>query len=393
MRTAGVLLFLWAALPSLLAQQQCPVGAGPPEATQVAAIQRALLNERVEEMSTDISIAAQEKIHKFKDTLVDLANAVMSCTPTESTSSVIQNTISSLLVKYPSNSTQTTDEVYGTDLEAIVSTPNTFPGLRVIQFRFATACGYDSLLLFYEAHLQHWQLKLRWQRNSYDKESGAFGDFVEYAMLPQASSNKWRVVVSHGHPWCTSRWSGFEIDLLEPGPVPSSPHVIWHEEDGYAREDAPKLRATSDGFDLRLDVGTIESDVMVRKGVFRYRVSGNSLERVQPIATNGRSFIDAWLQAPWSDAQRWTAPSALADAREAHEDFSRERAKKSWNVSYTYGPVHNCGMQRRAQVEIDRQPGDPTFYIVTSGNNSFTLESVSQKPDGRCSGPDIMKTP
>jgi hypothetical protein len=148
------------------------------------------------------------------------------------------------------------------------------------------------------------------------------------------------------------------------------------------------MNTTSDGFDLRLHVGTIEPYFMVKKGIFRYRVEGNSVERVQPIVINGRGFVDAWLQAPWTDAKKWTSAESIELAEKAHAHFAKDHT----NVSYEYGPVRSCTMKDSYEVEIDREPGGPTFYMIKSGINSFTLTAVSKKLTDAAVAPTSCKS-
>lgn len=295
-------------------------------------------------------------------------------------------------VKTPGPDKDSDTDIYGADLKISVSTPANALNLRSVEISFGISCGYDSMLLLYENSSSGWRPVLRWQRDDYDQASGAFGDFFLFQIIPARESGRWRVIAAHGYPWCTSRWSGFEMDLLEPSEDFSHPKVVWHTSHGYVREDTPRLTTTADGFDLRLEIGTIEANVMTRKGVFRYRVSGDTVERIQPIATNGRGFIDEWLQEPWNSAKQWVAPDILSVAEKNHAAFQKTRSDIKSNVGYEYGPVRSCRTSNLYQVEIDRDPTGPLYYTVRSGKNSFTLIGIGEKPNPQCNGPDLMKT-
>jgi hypothetical protein len=262
--------------------------------------------------------------------------------------------------------------------------------MRAIEVRFGIECGVDTVMLMYEPDSEGWHQALRWQSAEYSEVSGAFGDFFQYAVIPGKDSSPWRIAVAHGHPWCTSRWSGFDLDLLEPATNPASPRVVWHKSAGYVRESGPRMTAKEDGFELRLDVGTIESDAMVRKGIFRYRVVGNSVERLQPIAVNGRDFVDGWLQASWKEAKKWGVTERLPEFEKVHEDFARDRASKEWKIAYSYGPVRACTAKGRYEVAIDADPGGQMFFEIQQGRNSFTLVNFARASDKQCQGPDIM---
>lgn len=96
-----------------------------------------------------------------------------------------------------------------------VKRPANKPELMTVEWSFGIDCGNDSVLLVYE--FDHgWKRIVRWQSGDYSEISGAFGDFFQYAVVPLGAAGDWAVAVAHGHPWCTSRWSGFDLDVISP---------------------------------------------------------------------------------------------------------------------------------------------------------------------------------
>ena len=138
-----------------------------------------------------------------------------------------------------------------------------------------------------------WRQVLKWQSEKYSEVNDAFGDFFEYSIAPLSSSGQWAVAVAHGHPWCTSRWSGFDIDIIAPVHHAAPQRVLFHKNYGYSREADPVMEAKADGFELRLKIGMMDG-ITTRLGIYRYRTIGN-VQRIQPVAMNGRDFVDEWL--------------------------------------------------------------------------------------------------
>jgi len=294
---------------------------------------------------------------------------------------------------------------YGANLQVKVTAPVAQTSLRIVELRFDIECGGDTILLAYELARRNSQVisvagahvdsgtpdglgrVLRWQAAPYEEINGAFGDFFEYVVLPGQDEKSWRLVVAHGTDWCTSRWSGYKIDLIEP--QAGAARVVWHYQQGYVLESDPRLVARPNGFELRLDVGTIESEQMTRKGVFRYVVDGDTVRRVGPIAVDGRGFVDEWLQLPWSEAKQWSVAEGSEGFEKAHEAFARGR--KDASVTYSYGPVRACLMKGQYEVEIDAEPGGKQFYDIREGPNGYTMVNFGTTQDERCSGPDLMK--
>jgi hypothetical protein len=121
--------------------------------------------------------------------------------------------------------------------------------------------------------------------------------------------------------------------------------------------------------------------------------------RVQPIANNGRDFVDEWLQSPWAEAQQWTSPAKLDQLKPTHENIaSLQIADSKEPPELTYGPVRSCSDSHShfqvglildwttAQKPI-RQ--DRLYFQIQQGYNSFTMLSSSNSPDLKCTGPDI----
>lgn len=388
-------------LPSSLAAQQ----ACQPEtaSAHLRSAQSDLLRQPTQEMQTEVSPLLQAKITALKSALITAVNAGMQCMPAAADAPAIERSLAKLLganepeKPLPSSANDpaskpelaTQSGSYGAELKISVSTPANAPSLRAVKVSYGIECGSDTMLLLYTASSGRWQQTLAWQSGTYSEVSGAFGDWLLYAVIPGNNPSDMRIAVAHGTAWCTSNMSGFKIDLLTPVQGKSELRVIWHREEGYRRESDPRIIPRPDGFELRADVSTIETEQVIRKGIFRYRVLGDKVERIRPIALDGRGFVDAWLQAPWSDARQWSLPAGIPTFARVHDQF--ERSSKDASVTYAYGPVRACLMQGRYSVEIDSDPVGPAFYTIQEGPDSYTMVDYSTTQDERCSGPDLMK--
>jgi hypothetical protein len=399
------------ALPIALIGQRCTPADLQPAAQRVKTIQSQLIAFKIhDEMDEDVPAPLQALIRAFKDSLAELADAELHCASGNPTPKEIESTLATLLNAnkpvqqevYDPKKPPQVDQIYGEDLHVTVTTTAERPQPILIEFKFDIACGYDSMVLAYEMRSDTWQRALRWQSPDYAEVSGAFGDFLEFVILPPTASDGWRAVVAHGHPWCTSRWSGFDLDVLQPSSAGSLQKALLHVERGYVRGDIePALKIVPDGFQIRLQTGMIDADIMTRIGIYRYRVSGAEVERVQPIANNGRDFVDEWLESPWDESARWSAPANLESLKAVHAKIEAERGPNAEDSPLrTYGPVRACSdAKSHFQVELDAEfidskgkstPDKSTYFQIQEGNNSFTLLSTAEQPDTRCAGVDIM---
>jgi len=170
------------------------------------------------------------------------------------------------------------------------------------------------------------------------------------------------------------------------------PKSLFHTHAGYVRDVNPVFKLLPHGFEIRVNVMSLDFDVMTRPAIFRYEVSGETVRRVQPIAMNGRDFVDEWLTSSWEDSERWASPPNLDRLLSAHDEIKDHwKLKTAAVTSYNFGPVRGCSSpSSQFQVELDRDPGAPSYFRIERGRNSFTMVSVAEKADPLCNGPDLM---
>jgi hypothetical protein len=358
--------------------------------------QRLLATKIADDPDTSVSPGPQKEIHRLKDALSAAISAYLRCEEGDSVDlkAMETNLLGMMAVDepkstQPSEANQNDDSGYGKDLQIVISHPATEPKLIAVTMSFGMECGSDSLLLIYERKANAWQESLRWQSGDYSKISGAFGDLFEYVVLPQ-DPGQWVVAVVHGTPWCTSVWSAFALDLIQPKRDVSPQQVLQHMKYGYVIEDEPVIKYRPGGFEFRVEKGIWDFGILRRQGIYRFRLVNNRLERVQPIAMNGRDFVDEWLQVSWSDAQRWSDPANLNSLQQEHTRINalRNSAKMP---EFTYGPVHPCSDDpKHFQVELDLSPGPASYFHIRQGNNSFVMLSAAAQPDPACKGPNLM---
>jgi hypothetical protein len=259
----------------------------------------------------------------------------------------------------------------------------------LVRAGFAIPCGDDNLLTGYAWQQGGWQRVLQWQRDDYQEVSGAYGDGFSFAALPGG-----QVVVATGTPWCTSIWSRFRAAVIAPasGAVPQ--RVLFQTETSYLREEVLRLKKLPDGFEVRAPVASRDTDVFMRPGIFRFRVDGETVRRVQPAAANGRDFVDEWLGLADTLARAWSDSAAAAAALQARQNLMARFKAAEANISY--GPVRACaGGKDRYQVEIElagaaAKPSQDWYALIRQEQNGFAMLRLGTAPDAACSGPDLM---
>jgi len=372
--------------------------------SKVANEQKQLLGIEAEEMDTGVPIAIQQHIHALKDAIAGTTDVYVTCQQDRTMDAkALESRLAQLL---GANRPEPTDshpapeygvkekDIYGAVLKVEVRPPVESLNLIGIEISFGVMCGRDTMLFIFEWQNGTWKRAILWRSADYDTVAGAFGDFFEYLVLPRGAPDDWVVAVAHGHPWCTSRWSGLSLDLIEPRRGDGSKQrVLMHRTAGYDRapdseKDAPLLKNEPDGFELR--VRDLSLDVFSKTVIYRYKLTADGARRIQPIAMNGRDFVDVWIESDWEEAKDWSASSGRDQLRVEHEEL-RSLNLGANAASVSFGAVRACSEDRKGfQVELDRQGGAPTFIQIEEGQNSFTVLESSSVPNSHCASPDLM---
>lgn len=269
------------------------------------------------------------------------------------------------------------------------------PRLLGVTANFSIECGGDTVLLIFAPSNDSWKEVLRWQKKPYATVDGGTMAF-DYGISPPDNGGQWFLVTHDVAPWCSSTWSGIRYSVLRSTPDPHQPKTLYSASDymWWGNEDFGTLAVQQDAFDLRFHSASIDAGVHNRVWVRHYSVIGNAVRRIQPVAVSPRDFVDEWIVSPWQQAAQWSSNPTLAELKQAHTVWSRR--EKSDTSLLEYYSVHRCSHRRdRYQVEIGEETGPKfetarSFYFQVLGDGVYTMVRVSDKPDARCSGPNIL---
>lgn len=402
------------------AQSACDAGAAARDAARVARVRASLRAVNVGDGDTDVPPTVQAQLPELKDALVAAARDLIACAPTTEPPMGIEKKLATLLHANPpqpkeGESVSMNDPRYkealssewSSDLQVHVSAPR--PELLQVEMSFTIACGDDTVLLLFEKQQEGWREALRWQAAPYKQISGAFGEGVYTAILtPQPGA--WRLVAIHGTPWCTSRFTRVGMDVVAPTGDADQPRVVWHTERSASQggDYTPRLKLIApDTFEFRdhADAMFFDENEFERTVVYRYKLTGDAVARLEPIATNARSFVDEWLTMPWEEARAQDAADAPAALEQVHALSHRDDASQDSFVQWQNGSVRACAAKGVFQVEMgvsealhtdDKAGGEthmlPTEYFqLREGNGGYEMTDVLTLPNPACGGADLMR--
>ncbi len=415
------LFFLLLVLASVCGAQSSCVREDIARAAKVAATSQAELQKKASSREGDWSIpnGVDDRMRALKDALARTADAALACASQSANPVMLQDDLAKALHANPpqppsgtsiSNNDPRYTEVlgsYGHNLLVQVSRPINVSGLLTVQFSINIECGDDNMLLVYALRDGSWKRQLRWQANRLDQIPDAFGDFFLTAFL-SGQNGEWRAVVAHGTPWCASRMSAFDIDVLAPSANADTPRIVWHTRRDYSRGDGEiTLKATDNTFDLRLNADEMEfvESGFERRVIYRYQVWENNVKRIGPMANHARGFVEEWISAPWEESRNLTASENISDLEKVHKEFSPPiKPDDKQFLSHASGPVRACTASGVFQVEMNSSletivPGKPGgdskplpshYFHIREGKDGYTMLSAPTKPDPACTGPDLM---
>lgn len=378
---------LWGSLSPAWAAPQCSPATSPLPAVAAAAKALQQAGAKHEDMDTDVAADERTALQAFKQALVDGVEARLTCLPTSADAATLEKDLAAALAAAPAEKPTPDSGLapgFGEALGVGVTAKPAQPGLMLVQLGFAIPCGDDNLLLGYRVENGKWTRVLRWQSPDYDSIADAFG--APFNVLPLAGG---RIAITHGTPWCTSTWSKFGFDLIQPGEGAAPQRTVFHLDHGYRLDQDLSLAARPDGFELRAEVGMLDTDILMREGIFRYRIAGDTVQRIQPAARNGRDFVDEWLQIDEPLARAWSDRAAAPGIIAARADLLKDKPSPS------YGAVRSCkGQAGHYQVELNLGDSGPDLHryaMLRQEPNGFTMLRFGPKADPACKGPDLMK--
>jgi hypothetical protein len=342
-------------------------------------------------LQTDVSTDAQNAIASMKSRLNELFVAYMSCAPSEIQPGRIEQELSSTAHaftlegrSYGPNELPKEANNYGFQLQFRVKQLPANPQVIGISASFQIEYGMDSILGVFVREGDSWREVVRWTSKPYKTVSGAFWSF-DYAISPPDNRGSWYLVTKFINPWCSSTWSGINYAVLRPNPVSLTPKTLLSASDfmWWGSDDFGSLEVQADKFDLRFHSSSIDGGVHNRVFIRDFRVLGDKVRRIPPVAVSPRDFVDEWIVSPWKSASAWSLVAQRNELLKAHRGMRKDPFEE-------FDSVRKCdGAGNHFQVAVSINEKQKYFLVAAAGAN-FQMESVTHSPNSRCGGPDLL---
>lgn len=336
-----------------------------------------------------VTPAASRLIEALKDRLRDFVRAEMACAPSSPEPVALAAAMAAegdgLVHAGSDDSSPVPPGRHGDRLAYEVFRVDSHPEMLAVVATLGIRCGSDSMLILYRRTPSGWRETMVRRSEPYREVKGGWQD-LRFAVSPADGQGRWFVATVSTTPWCTSAWQGMPYELARPGPSADRPRIVFRGKNSVylGNESDLSLRAGRDSVEIRHDGASLDPDILVRRHVRRYALSGDSVRRVQPVAENIRDFADEWIDSPWSEARDWSG----SDPALGGHHIALQSAR--WKTLGGFASIRACD-GGATQVEIEGRAGPGWFLIVRGGaKGPWTLERVARRAAAGCTGFDSL---
>lgn len=284
---------------------------------------------------------------------------------------------------------------YGEISQIRFATDSYESGLLVVSTELWVPCGStdpDTALYVFAGNEKDWKLVLATDAD-YDTTGASEESGMQYRVSPRAADGSWYLAVVQAPPACgpTSAAASLRYKVLRPGPSPDEPRILLDRSEPLNEKFEPPFRlevmddwfAVTKGKERKLDG---EPGVSVA----RYRVIGDELTRIQPLAPTPEDFVDEWVQLDWSEAVRASGQSS--ELAKWHATLNA-LAYDSTEIEF----VQPCRAEGRAEktwlagLWIDQQlnphsENERLYIVVSERQRALFVDSVNTTRPAGCPG-------
>jgi hypothetical protein len=370
---------------------RCAEGGAAEQAARVARTAESLHRVPVEDMDTDVPAAARPLLSRLKQELRALVAARLATAGERPAAALRARLIADLRpagARLDAKGRTRNEEPahrYGDILELQVEEPPAHPGLLTVAITLGIMCGSDTSLYVFRREAARWQLVLAQESNGYATVAGA-QNLYDYELSPPEPGGGFFMATVSISAWCTSNWQGIRLELLRPGASPDQPRVLLDELQSAFGEDY-RLRVLGRDVVSLVFQGneSLDRDNVVREHVLRYKVAGDRVARIPPLARKPADFLDEWLDLPWPQAREWSAPGL----EEWHARLQRQTA--SYSLKDPAVRTGAAGLPGRWWVQLCLDgKGLPAglYFLISRRGDLYRLEEVRTRRPRRLSARD-----
>ncbi len=254
----------------------------------------------------------------------------------------------------------------------------------VVETSLGIQCGFDDSAYLFSWRDGKWALRWESEQNDYSAERYKPQNLSTVQVGGSDGGDGQLVLTLGTQPWCSSNWRGIyaRVWRLRAG---VAPQLILDESD-YGFAEGELVGSVGVGTILmEYSVGTLDKGVLIRRTSRAFRVQGDRVERVAPLALSPRDFLDEWLTRDWKVAAGWSGQELAGVHRRFHSD--------SPNGEFVGDTMHCAKNPDLWQVGVDmdeKQRKLQRIYFLVRWRPPYRFEMVKAgtRPFAGCTTPD-----
>jgi len=255
-------------------------------------------------------------------------------------------------------------------------------------------CGFDESAYVYSPSDEGWRRVWQVEQNTYTENEYKPQKIEAVLISDYSQANDYVMLTLGTEQWCSSNWHRVYYRAFRLGPDPNAPALIDGEERAYLG-DPPEIEGSVSRDEILVEFAghSIDSGIIVRTVVRRFRIDGEEVRRVDPLALKPRDFVDEWLTHDWSEAVFWSESANRASLNENHERLHKERVYGE----FIYPPMHcplwpdlwQVGVALSEEKKPIGEEPDGTYFLVRwRPPYVFRMVAVGDRPWSECSEED-----
>jgi hypothetical protein len=274
-------------------------------------------------------------------------------------------------------------------LQAIRLDHQQFGKILIVRTAVGILCGSDESAYAYEWRDKKW--RRFWQSEQEIQPGKVYTPQYLYAVnvsWPDEKARK-RLILSLGSQgWCSSNFYDVYYRLWQTQSDNSEPKLLLdNAQFAYLGQHDPPIIGSVGSNDALIEfrIPSLDPGVHSYETVRHYRVDGDKLVRIDPLALSPRDFTEDWLRASWDESANWTSPNAPPTLKVLHEKVHADYIGGEY-----IDDTHHCQKDPAIwEVGVDfHEKGSAYFLVRWQPPYYFEMVDISEKPRPDCDQPD-----
>lgn len=270
------------------------------------------------------------------------------------------------------------------------------PSVLVIRAGLGIECGTDTSAYAYEWRNDRWQRFWQYEQ-PIGKRIPYFPQSIDVVSVSEPDARGARHVMTLGNmDWCSSSYYPVYVRLWRATPGEGSPKLLLDRADAAWLAGGDPLTPPITGR-VTLSEAYFEFARNTRLSLenpsvsVHYSIRGDTLTRVDPLATDPGAFVLEWLDESWSQSRRWITANP-AKLEPWHQVL------KSGRYYVEYPAIHACRDQPSIwQVTLDLKSAGAEsvglhVLVERQSPDRFVVRDIRSTPRTDCDGPAFAAT-